>query len=100
MAYEMRDNSMETNGESSFRFISILIDKKHRSLFERHKKCYRVPHKRSSPVDNYLSLWHKIDLQAKQSCGQNNAKSLLLKRPAVELFYAGCTSFTDRRQVV
>ena len=86
MAYEMRDNSMETNGESSFRFISILIDKKHRSLFARHKKCYRVPH-------NYLSLWHKIDLQ-------NNAKSLLLKRPAVELFYAGCTSFTDRRQVV
>ncbi len=55
-------------------------------LFARHKKCYRVPH-------NYVNLRYKIDLQ-------NNAKSLLMKRQAVELFYAGCTSFADRRYVV
>ena len=74
---------METNGESSFRFMSILIGTKHRSLFARHKMGYKVPH-------NYVNLRYEIDLQ-------NNAKSLLIRRQAVELFYAGCTSFANRR---
>jgi hypothetical protein len=44
-------------------------------------------------IINYVNLRYKIDLQ-------NNAKSLLIKRQAVELFYAGCTSFADRRHLV